>query len=446
MRKLKLIEFIRENENWREILSDEPYFLKITTDGQYTMFKYNQLCSDFNNEIVRECRGLILDENFNPVCVPFFKFGNYGESYCPEIDWGTARVQEKVDGSLIKVFYHDGEWRIATNGMIDAYKAELNNDARLKVDNPFRTFGELFDTAAKKVGFNYRNLDPNYTYMFELVSPFNWVVVHYNDIDIYHLGTRNNATLEEVEMDIGVKKPKMFNIHTLNDCVAAASELPFDEEGYVVVDANWNRVKVKSSKYVMAAYTRNNGCITVNRILDIIRRNEMDEFLLYCGDYKDILFTVQEKIDKIIERLNHKAKQLENQNFSSQKEFAFYIKDDEDKDFLFKYKEYKAFSACIYVNWLVRNKKIDAFAVQNGLSLNNGDKQKLIEDVTNYLENALQKIVHLRAKSFSEFAAQVENHGACDFLTEWYKRTNFSAEEYFWNLRNEQIERIIENV
>ena len=28
--------------------------------------------------------------------------------------------QEKVDGSLIKVFYYDGEWRVATNGTIDA--------------------------------------------------------------------------------------------------------------------------------------------------------------------------------------------------------------------------------------------------------------------------------------------------------------------------------------
>ena len=76
MRKLKLIEFIKENEDWREKLSGEPYFIKITAEGKYTIFKYNQLNSDFNNEIVRECRGLILDDEFNPVCVPFFKFGN----------------------------------------------------------------------------------------------------------------------------------------------------------------------------------------------------------------------------------------------------------------------------------------------------------------------------------------------------------------------------------
>ena len=34
----------------------------------------------------------------------FFKFFNYGEDV-DTVDWQTASVQEKVDGSLIKYFY-----------------------------------------------------------------------------------------------------------------------------------------------------------------------------------------------------------------------------------------------------------------------------------------------------------------------------------------------------
>jgi len=30
--------------------------------------------------------------------------------YADTIDWSAARVQEKVDGSLIKVWYYNGEW------------------------------------------------------------------------------------------------------------------------------------------------------------------------------------------------------------------------------------------------------------------------------------------------------------------------------------------------
>jgi hypothetical protein len=50
--------------------------------------------------IVRESRGVILDEadDWRVVARAFDKFFNYGESGADEIDWGTARVQEKVDG------------------------------------------------------------------------------------------------------------------------------------------------------------------------------------------------------------------------------------------------------------------------------------------------------------------------------------------------------------
>lgn len=358
MRKLKLIEFIQSHENWRKLLSGEPYFIKITTEGKYTMFKYNQLNSDFNNEIVQECRGLILDDKFAPVCVPFFKFGNYGESYCPEIDWNTASVQEKIDGSLIKVFYDDGDWHVATNGTIDAYKAELQNDARLGIDVPFKTFGELFDVAAKNSGLNYDVLDKNCTYMFELVSPYNRVIVPYKEIRIFHLGTRNNTTLEEEEVDICVAKPKRFPIKTLEDCIKAASELPFDEEGYVVVDKNYNRAKIKSPKYVMAAHIRNNGAVTTSRILDIIRNNEIDEFLLYCNEYEPVLRDIERKVQTVADKMESRAREIEALNVDSQKEFALLVKSDPYCAFLFARRKDPRFSAKKYI-WSLRNAKIE---------------------------------------------------------------------------------------
>ncbi len=51
-----------------------------------------------------QSRGLILRKDTNqPVCVPFYKFFNFGEEQAHPIDWSTALVYEKVDGSLIKV-------------------------------------------------------------------------------------------------------------------------------------------------------------------------------------------------------------------------------------------------------------------------------------------------------------------------------------------------------
>ena len=98
-----LCRFLAAHPNdWEERLKRD-YGLRIKSDGEYTVFNYNINC-DFKDPIVQEARGIILDTvRLEVVCWPFRKFGNYNEGYADEIDWSTARVQEKVDGSIIKL-------------------------------------------------------------------------------------------------------------------------------------------------------------------------------------------------------------------------------------------------------------------------------------------------------------------------------------------------------
>ena len=153
---LNLQTFIRENENWKELISEKPYCIKVTEKEDLVCFKYSQIDSDFNEPLVRECRGIILEKDtWNVVAYAFNKFFNFGESYADEIDWASARVLEKVDGSLIKIYYYNG-WRVGTNSTIDA------DDAKLLAP-PYETFMDLFSAAADICGLDYNKLDPHYT-------------------------------------------------------------------------------------------------------------------------------------------------------------------------------------------------------------------------------------------------------------------------------------------
>lgn len=68
-----------------------------------------------------ECRGLIVDKaTLQPVCYPFNKFFNSVESHAAAIDWSTARVQQKVDGTLVNVFFWRDQWRFSTCGTLFA--------------------------------------------------------------------------------------------------------------------------------------------------------------------------------------------------------------------------------------------------------------------------------------------------------------------------------------
>lgn len=362
--ELELIKLLKNNDNWRETLSKPPYCLTIKEEDDFILFKYSQVDSDFNEPIVRECRGIILDKDFNPVCVPFFKFGNYGESYCPDIDWSSAQVQEKIDGSLIKVWFYNGEWKVSTNGTIDAYKSDIGQSIFSVIDTPYKTFGNLFDCAKTNSGLMLNQLNKDCTYMFELVSPYNKVVVPYKDIKVYHIGTRNNKTLEELNEDIGVQRPKHYNLHTLEECIETASKMPYNEEGYVVVDKNWNRVKIKSPQYVAVHHLKNNGDLNISSLIQLIRANETEEFKIYFPEYAKFLSELKERIEKIISTLEAEVDCLKIKEFKTQKEFALEVKDKPFSAYYFAWRKDPTLNAKDWF-WGFDNNKIKEW-LKNG--------------------------------------------------------------------------------
>lgn len=306
--QLELEKFIAKHKNWKKLLVQEPYNLRITEAEGLIIIKYIMGLSDFNNPIVRECRGIILDESDNSIVSQRFnKFGNYGEAYVPEIDWTTARVQEKVDGSLVSLFYWHDCWHVATNGTVNAYTCDLPEDIYNLTSCPYKTFGDLFDEAVRRCGLDYSKLDTDYTYIFELVSPYNKVVVSYPDIEIYHIGARNNVTHEEADLDIGVKKPRSNSLHTLQECIDAANIMGYNEEGFVVVDGKWNRLKIKSPLYVAAHYLKNNNEPNLEDIVDLVLKGEEGEFLTYFPEYGALVgiikVTLKEKGEQMQQQL-----------------------------------------------------------------------------------------------------------------------------------------------
>ena len=327
--KLALQWFIEQNPNWESALAEKPYCITISRDvidgRKLIMFKYSQIDSDFNLEVVRECRGLILDEDtLEPVVVPFFKFGNYGESYCPNIDWKNCWVGQKIDGSLIKVVKTGKGLIISTNGTIDAFKAPIAE----QIGCTAKTFGDLFYLAVQNAYSEYHDysrknglatfdwvltpfqwlstlLKEGQTYMFELTSPYNKVVVGWHEIRAFFLGMRDNSTLAETyftdhPLSQWFKTPKVFPLRSVDECVEAAQNLGTDEEGFVVCDKDFNRVKIKSPTYVALHHMKNNGVLSYERGIEIVRGNELAEVLTYFPEFKEHLELIKERYDAAV--------------------------------------------------------------------------------------------------------------------------------------------------
>ena len=327
--KLCIQKFIEEHADWEKLLSEKPYCISISRDMMFgrklIMFKYSQIDSDFNIELVRECRGIILDEDtLEVICHPFNKFGNYGESYCPDIDWKSCYVTEKLDGSLVKLSRIGDNILWSTNGTIDAYKAPLVE----QIGCIAKSFGELAWYAILENYCKARDLSvsdcidpdivkdwlksiikPGYSYMFELTSPYNKVVVTWHKTELHFIGCRDNESGQEIffgdhELSKIFDIPKIFPLRSVDECVKAASELDVNAEGYVVVDKDFNRVKIKSPTYVALHHMRNNGVLSYERGIEIVRGNELGEVLTYFPEFKPHLEKIKNAYDSLIADLN----------------------------------------------------------------------------------------------------------------------------------------------
>ena len=317
--ELKIVDFIKTHSNWEELLTSSPYNLTIKRDGKLILFKYNQINSDFNEEICCEARGLILEEGtWKVVRMAFKKFFNLGESFAAKIEWNSAVGSEKLDGSIISVFYYDGKWRIATNSTIDAFKAEINGVG------PYKTFGDLFESVLPLSTFTGNRYE-NICWTFELVSPYNKVVIDYPETKVYLLSVRFMNTLEELDYDqisayaakLGIAYPQFYYMNDEAGFRRLVEQMPEGHEGIVVRDENGERVKIKTLLYFEMHRAKNNGVITLERIVDLIRANDHYEFLSYFPEYQSVFDDVKRQIDNtevVVEKVRQDVAEWKNNN------------------------------------------------------------------------------------------------------------------------------------
>jgi len=294
------------------------YGISCTRHNKYNnliLFKYDQINSPPAHPLVVNARGLILDENDNwrVICARFNRFFNYGEGHAAQIDWTTARVQEKVDGTLMTLYHYDGKWHVATSGMPDA--SGQCGDWQF-------SFAELFWKTFNEMGLSVpKNTD--YCPSFELTSQFNRVVVPHKDARLTLIGMFDRNTLNEfIDHETTYPMVKSYKLSSFDDILASFAGIdPLSQEGYVVVDGNFNRVKIKHPGYVALHHMKDG--FGPRRVVELIRTSETSEWLTYFPEYKEQFDDVQERYDNLVNGLQNLYDEVK--DIPVQKDFALAV-------------------------------------------------------------------------------------------------------------------------
>lgn len=336
---LKIQNYLR-NKGKINGLREDPYNLRVNADSnkRRILFRYSQIDSDLSLQIVKEARGLILDRenNWEVISFPFLKFFNYGEEQASNIDWKNAQVFSKMDGTCSILYFFEGEWVMHTLGTVEG-RGPVHVDDHLSV--PFDgTFSDLFFYTWNEVyGKDKLNdLNTNYIYVFELMTPYNIVVKKHKEYKLSLLAVRNRTTLNELPIsnfEDEFHTPDRFNFSNpdIDTLKSNLEEFPPDEEGYVVCDKNFNRVKIKNPDYVARHKMKDVAVNKKNGVLEIVLEEKGDDFLSTFPDLEDDIKNIRSKISRLVDYLEEKykkygGKDVDPDNHQERKDFALSIK------------------------------------------------------------------------------------------------------------------------
>jgi len=303
--ELSIVTYIKEHG-----LDDavKTFKLKSKDYGHKVLLKYSQIESDMSLSEVQDCRGLILEVGtWKVMSLAFRKFFNSAETQASKIDWDTAWIFEKCDGSLIQLYWDWvlEKWCAGTSGMAEG-EGEVN-------EKPNTTFSGLFwDVLNTYEMFHIDNLTKGYTYSFELMTPYNIVVNPHGYSHVAMLGVRDVETLnevgyedfkEEAELEIGLPVVRAYDMNMSNagQLMATFEGMPFTDEGYVVCDAKFNRIKLKNPAYVAAHHLKSKTGL--HHILTIVKTNEVEEYGATFPERLDEINDLKVKYDALVIKL-----------------------------------------------------------------------------------------------------------------------------------------------
>jgi T4 RnlA family RNA ligase len=327
-----LVQKFLETKTFGDLIKEHGCYASFSKSGHKFSLNYDQIEAKESDPLAQECRGLILSapdgKSFLPDAVivngklsyesicpgqtkilayPMKRFFNHGQGAAADIDWKDPNlaILEKLDGTLCIVYYDSftDKWCVATRAV---------SEADLIMDNGLFTFRTLFEKSVEdttELTFNALTelLHKNYTYCFELTTPYNRIVVNYPKNSITLLAVRDLTTFKEVNfyhevvqyLNCVVPFVQAHTYTSVQDLVDWVSSLnPMEHEGVVVRDSQYNRIKVKNAAYV--AY---------NKVRDVLGSSERNclEFVLLEKD-DDVAQFLPEEINKNMAKIKEALK------------------------------------------------------------------------------------------------------------------------------------------
>lgn len=247
----------------RQYVTDNPKLVSMKQSATYPelyvlKYKRSVFYKGLWNEFLEECRGKVVDEDFNIVANPFPKIYNYGiEKSAPVLSNDTpVTAYRKVNGFMVSLSWHNDDILVSTTGSTDSPFVAYAKEMMLKHQN-----WNMWQTAM--------SMNKGFTMMFECVHPEDPHIVP-EDPGMYFLGWRANDW-DSLMLGYGMDISNVWKNFALTCCSCGYAESfettvgelvelskTVKHEGFVAYAPNGQAAKIKSPFYLVSKFVSRN--------------------------------------------------------------------------------------------------------------------------------------------------------------------------------------------
>lgn len=310
-----------KNETELEIMLNS---LKLTMkkwiyrDNNYRIIKYNK--EYLSNDLVNTSglfRSVIIDDMNKIVSFSPPKSINsvyFQETYKPE----DCVAEEFIEGTMINMFYHKGQWEIATKSSVGGktyyFKQEStkNDESKNKI-----TFRQMFLECCNEIDFDfdkYLNKENCYTFVFQ--HPKNRIVTPIINHKLYLIKVYKINNYEIIEEDkrnhynkylnsSGIELPVQFKFNSYEEIIQkyASMNTSYEVVGIMIYSRNGNRSKFRNPNYEYIKKLRGNQPKLQYQYLSLRQSGQTSEFLKYFPEYKSSFYAFREQLHNFTNQL-----------------------------------------------------------------------------------------------------------------------------------------------
>lgn len=221
-----------------------------------------------------------------------------------------VRYEEYVEGTMINLYYHNEDWKIATRSNIGA-----NN--KFFRDSP--TFNKLFHEIADEGVLPFDKLNKKYSYSFVIQHPKNRIVSNpkkrlvlcdifrcNQDFTVEHIPVLNDW-YRNPELYHFIDIPRVYNVRSFDEAIMKFANpshtTDFNIMGFVMRLGN-RRAKYRNPEYEFARLLRGNHPKIQFQYFNLRKTGKVKQFLKYYPEYSDAFSIYRKEIHYFTQTLH----------------------------------------------------------------------------------------------------------------------------------------------